>query len=213
MRRAFLRAAFACGALALAAMLGGAAAQAPAPAGAATSPFAGTGLRDALRRGGYVLFFRHTSTDFGQNDDGMTSFDDCTKQRNLTDKGRAEARAVGAEIARLGIPVGDVLASPYCRTLETARLIFGRATVSTDARGGPASDASDRYAGLRKLLSTPVTGGTNLAIVSHGNPFLAVAGPPYLAEGEVAIIEPRGANGFAIVAKITRDGWGALDKP
>ena len=58
-----------------------------------------------------------------------------------------------------------------------------------------------------------MTGGTNLAIVSHGNPFVAVAGPPYLAEGEVAIIEPRGGNGFAIVAKITRDGWGALDKP
>src|SRR5262245_7683536 len=30
---------------------------------------AGTALLAALRRGGYVLYFRHTSTDFGQNDD------------------------------------------------------------------------------------------------------------------------------------------------
>ncbi|HET9045458.1 MAG TPA: histidine phosphatase family protein, partial [Casimicrobiaceae bacterium] len=160
------------------------------------------------------LYFRHTSTDFGQNDDTMTSFDDCTKQRNLTDKGRTEARAIGAEIARLKIPVGDVLASPYCRTLETARLMFGRATPSPDVRGGPSSPSSpDRYDGLRKLLSTPVAGNTNRVIASHGNPFYAVAGPPYLAEGEVAIIEPRGTEGFRIVAKITRDGWDALDKP
>ncbi|MET0204489.1 MAG: histidine phosphatase family protein [Casimicrobiaceae bacterium] len=213
MRRAFVRAALACVAIALATPFSSAAAQAPAAVAAQSPPLSGIALRDALRRGGFVLYVRHTSTDFGQNDDGMTSFDDCTKQRNLTDKGRAEARAIGAAVARLKIPVGEVLASPYCRTLETGRLIFGRATPSMDARGGPATPAApDRYTGLRKLLSTPVGGGTNLAISSHGNPFYAVAGPPYLAEGEVAIIEPLGASGFRIVAKITRDGWDALDK-
>ena len=210
-RRAFIRAALACGALALAATLGGAAgAQAPAPA-AIAPPLAGTALRDALQRGGYVLYFRHTSTDFGQNDDGMTSFDDCTKQRNLTDAGRAEARAIGAAIARLKIPVGEVLASPYCRTLETGRLIFGHATATQAVRGGPAvPDDPDRYSALKKLLSTPVTAGVNLVIASHGNPFRAVTGTSYLAEGEAAVIEPLGAQGFRIVARITKDGWASL---
>ena len=45
----------------------------------------GPALVSALRAGGFVLYLRHTSTDFGQNDDGMTTFEDCTKQRNLTD--------------------------------------------------------------------------------------------------------------------------------
>jgi hypothetical protein len=212
-RRALLRAVLAYSALALAATPSHVAAQ-PSTATVASSPvLAGAALRDALRRGGYVLYFRHTSTDFGQNDDGMTSFDDCSKQRNLTDKGRAEARAIGAVIARLKIPVGDVLASPYCRTLETARLLFGHVTMSMDVRGGPATPPTpDRYDALRKLLSTRLAGPTNLAIVSHGNPFYAVAGPPYLAEGEVAIVEPRGAEGFHIVAKITRDAWDSLDR-
>jgi len=210
MWRAIVRAALAGCAVALL-PLPDVAAQAPATAAAAPPVLAGSALRDALRRGGFVLYFRHTSTDFGQNDDNMTSFDDCAKQRNLTDKGRAEARAIGVAIARLNIPVGDVLASPYCRTLETARLIFGRATASMDVRGGPSTPTSpDRYDGLRKLLSTPVAGNTNRAIASHGNPFYAVAGPPYLAEGEVAVIEPRGAEGFRIVAKVTKDGWEAL---
>jgi phosphohistidine phosphatase SixA len=206
-RVALLAVAFAC---ACAAAFPAAYAQSNAPA--ATAPaLAGDALVAALKRGGYVLYLRHTSTDFGQNDDGMTSFDDCAKQRNLTDKGRVEARAIGAAIKRLQVPVGDVLASPYCRTLETARLVFGHATPSMDVRGGPATPPdAERYASLRKLLSVPVARGTNVAIVSHGNPFYAVAGPPYLAEGEIAVIEPRGADGFRIVAKVTKDGWDAL---
>ncbi|HEX2333742.1 MAG TPA: histidine phosphatase family protein, partial [Burkholderiales bacterium] len=74
-----------------------------------------------LREGGYVLYFRHTSTDFSQNDSRMTSFEDCASQRNLTDRGRDEARAIGEHVRRLKIPVGEVLASPFCRTMETAR--------------------------------------------------------------------------------------------
>ena len=178
----------------------------PSPKDALSGP----ALVNVLRRGGYVIYFRHTSTDFGQNDEGMTSFEDCKKQRNLTDQGRAEARAIGAAIAQLHIPIGEVLASPFCRTIETARLIFGRATPSLAVRGGPATNDGDRYADLRRLLSTPVPRGVDVAIASHGNPFRAVAGTPYLAEGEAAVIEPRGSEGFRIVARITKDGWNAL---
>ena len=35
----------------------------------------------------------------------MTSYEDCATQRNLTDAGRAEARAIGAALRELGIPV------------------------------------------------------------------------------------------------------------
>ena len=168
----------------------------------------------ALREGGLVIYFRHTSTDFGQNDEQMTGFEDCSHQRNLTDAGRAEARRIGADIAHLKIPVGEVMASPFCRTMETARLIFGRAEANSDVRGGPARPESlERYAALRNLLSTPVPRGTDLVIVSHGNPFAAVAGTPYLAEGEAAVMRPLGAQGFAIVARIRKDEWQALAPP
>src|SRR5688572_20285621 len=91
-----------------------------------------------LRAGGYVLYFRHASTDFSQNDRTMKSYEDCASQRNLTDKGRGEARAIGAHVKRLGVPIGEVYASPFCRTMETARLAFGKATATQDVRGGPA---------------------------------------------------------------------------
>lgn len=163
-----------------------------------------------LRQGGYVLYFRHAATDFSQNDEKMKRYEDCTDQRNLIDKGRADARAAGAAIRELKVPVGRVLASPFCRTVETAQLIFGRAEKMTEVRGGPAVPAgSDRYAELRKILSTPVGTGANLVVVSHGNPFYSVAGAPYLAEGEAAVVKPLGQD-FRIVARIRVDRWAAL---
>src|SRR5438094_9696492 len=123
-----------------------------------------------LREGGYVLFMRHTSTDFSQNDSRMTSYEDCANQRNLTDKGRAEARDIGAHVKRLGIPIGEVLASPFCRTMETARLAFGTAKAMNEVRGGPARpEDPTRYDELKKLLSSPVPKGVNRVISSHGN--------------------------------------------
>ncbi len=160
----------------------------------------------ALREGGYVLFLRHASTDFSQDDSRMTSFEDCAAQRNLTDQGRAEARALGEHIRRLKIPIGEVLASPFCRTMETARLAFGRARATNEVRGGPASDSA-RYGALKKLLSSKVPNNENLVISSHGNPFHAVAGPPYLAEGEIAVVRPEGGERFSVVARIRLTDW------
>jgi len=164
-----------------------------------------------LREGGFVLYLRHTSTDFSQNDAAMKSYEDCANQRNLTDKGRAEARELGAQVKRLGIPIGEVLASPFCRTMETARLAFGKARAMNEVRGGPARpDDPARYDELKKLLSSPVAKGENRVISSHGNPFHAVAGPPYLAEGEIAVVRPEGAMRFTIVARIRLQDWPEL---
>jgi phosphohistidine phosphatase SixA len=163
-----------------------------------------------LRKGGYVLYFRHTSTDFSQNDKRMKDYDDCANQRNLTDKGRAEARAVGAAVRVLGLAFERVLASPFCRTVETAQLVFGRAEKMQEVRGGPAAPANpERYASLRKILATPVRPGANLAVVSHGNPFVNLAGPPYLAEGEAAVIRAI-PDDFQIMARIRVEDWDGL---
>src|SRR5262245_43304292 len=167
-------------------------------------------LVDQLRSGGYVLYLRHASTDMSQNDAAMKNYADCANQRNLTDKGREEARAIGEHIKRLKIPIGTVLASPFCRTLETARLAFGKAQPSLEVRGGPARpDDPTRYAALRKLLSGDVPKRENLVISSHANPFYAVAGPPYLAEGEIAVVKPQG-DSFTIVARVRVEDWQAL---
>src|SRR5215510_1761675 len=184
----------------------------PAPGRSAVpaKPVAGQALLAELRKGGYVIYFRHTSTDFSRDDRLSKSDDDCGNQRPLTDKGRSEAREIGAAFRELKIPVAQVFASPRCRTMETAMLAFGKAEKSSEARAGPASPGNeDRYAPLRAVLSTPVKTGGNVAIASHGNPFIAVAGAPYLAEGEAAVIRPLG-NDFEIVGRVRHDAWRGL---
>ena len=155
-----------------------------------------------------MLYIRHTSTDFSKNDAGMTSYEDCATQRNLTDKGRDEARAIAGHFRRLGIPIGKVYASPFCRTVETATLAFGKAEKTNEARGGPLrSDDPKRYDALRILLAGAPAKGTNNVISSHGNPFYAVFGAPYLAEGEIAVIRPEGTS---LMGKIKLEDWPAL---
>lgn len=162
-------------------------------------------LLDRLREGGYVLYLRHASTDMSRNDAGMKSYEDCASQRELTDKGRDEARAIGAHFRRLRIPVGEVLASPFCRTMDTARLAFGRAQATSEVRGGPVQ--ASRYEALKRLLSTPVPKGENRVISSHGNPFYALAGAPYLAEGEMAVVRPADVPNFTVVGRIRIEDW------
>ncbi|HET6492540.1 MAG TPA: hypothetical protein VFG44_06160 [Burkholderiales bacterium] len=96
--------------------------------------------------------------------------------------------------------------------VETALRAFGRAEKSAAVRGGPTHPQQpDRYAALRQLLATRVKPGANLVISSHGNPFYAVAGKPYLAEGEGAVVRPLGAD-FEVIARIRVDDWQALGK-
>lgn len=170
----------------------------------------GADLVRALRAGGLTLYFRHTATDFSRSDANMTRYEDCDSQRVLSDEGRRQAAAIGAHVRALGLPIGEVLASPFCRTMETGRLMFGRATKSTDVRGYSGTNAaSPDYAPLAKLLGTAPAPGTLRAITSHGNPFRAVAGPPHLAEGEAAVLKAAG-RGWVVVARIRAEEWEAL---
>ncbi len=174
-------------------------------------PLAPAELLAQLRKGGHVLYFRHTATDMSRDDTRATGDEDCDHQRPLTDAGRAQARDIGAAFKALDIPVSRVLASPRCRTRETAMLAFGKAENSSAARAGPAAPGSeDRYAPLRALLSTPLGEPGNVLVVSHGNPFYAVAGAPYLAEGEAAVIRPLGKD-FEVIGRVRWDAWRTLE--
>lgn len=184
----------------------------PAPGRSATpaQELKPTALFGELRRGGYTIYIRHTATDFSRDDVKSRSDDDCANQRPLTDQGRDEARRIGADIRKLGLPIGDVLASPRCRTVEVAKLAFGHYKIAPEARGGIISkEPITRYDGLRALFDKGPAKNKNTVIVSHGNPFYATAGAPYLGEGEAAVIKPLG-NDFEVIARVRWDGWGAL---
>ncbi|MTI43033.1 histidine phosphatase family protein [Roseibium hamelinense] len=76
----------------------------------------------ALEEGGIVLF-RHALAP-GTGDPSNFEIGNCSTQRNLNDRGRAESRAIGAEFRERGVEVGQVLTSQWCRCRETAELAF-----------------------------------------------------------------------------------------
>jgi phosphohistidine phosphatase SixA len=53
---------------------------------------------------------------------------DCSVQRNLSQKGRKEVKLIGQAFHARSIPVAKVLSSRFCRTQETAKLAFGQVT-------------------------------------------------------------------------------------
>ena len=175
----------------------------------------GRALVDALRAGGYNIYFRHAATDWGQDDRVRTAGDwtscDPAKMRQLSKAGRAAARRVGDAIRALGIPVAKVLSSEYCRGSETAELMdLGPVTKTRDVMnlrvadyvGGP--EAVIRRA--QRLLAQPPPEGTNLVIVGHGNLMLAATGA-YAGEGGSGIYAPRAGGGFEMVARLSAEDW------
>jgi phosphohistidine phosphatase SixA len=134
------------------------------PAAPAPPPLVGE-----LRQGGHVLVLRHALTD--TRIEQQESLRSCALQRNLSTAGREQSRAIGAAIRELGIPIGDVRASPMCRTRDTAQLAFGRASLDrrlvTSGMIGTPADDERRARILRELVSRAPPGGANTVLVTH----------------------------------------------
>jgi phosphohistidine phosphatase SixA len=175
---------------------------------------AGPELIAALREGGYVIFLRHTATDQSVGDSDDQRLADCTRQRNLNEQGRAQARAIGDAMRALGLPLATPLSSRYCRTLETARLLgLGEPAVDDSLTGfNIAPDRVERKRrneGLRALLSAPPPQGQNLLLVSHQYNLGDVTGLES-KEGDALVFQPGGPAGFRLVARISAGGWQEL---
>src|SRR3984893_10960873 len=70
-------------------------------------------LLPELKKGGYVLFIRHPRTNPDQADTDPLNLDNIEAQRQLSDEGRKEARAMGESFRALQIPVEKVISSKF----------------------------------------------------------------------------------------------------
>ena len=184
----------------------------------ATPELSRKALVQALREGGFTIYFRHEATNWSQSDHIQKTDDwlscDGDEVRQLSAAGRQSATATGEAIRALGVPVGRVLASPYCRTVETARLMnLGEVEPSTDVINLRVADyfggRSAVVATARALLAQAPKGGTNTVVVAHGNVAQA-ATPVYPAEGEGVVFEADGGDGFRLIGRLQPAEWQAL---
>ena len=156
-----------------------------------------------LKGGGHVVLMRHAITTPGVGDPPGMSLDDCATQRNLTADGRAHARRVGDEFRSRGIAVDRVVASPWCRCVETARLAFGTAETSPALGNlfGRAENSSRQVREMRALIAE-ARGTGNVVLVSHGSTISALTGES-LGTAEMVVVTPQAAGGFAVRGRLS----------
>lgn len=85
-------------------------------------PVHATGDLRLLSRPGAVAILRHAIAP-GTGDPREFALGDCATQRNLDERGREQARQIGAALRERGIVVDRVLTSEWCRASETAELL------------------------------------------------------------------------------------------
>ncbi len=156
----------------------------------------------ALKSGGHVLIVRHAQTVPGIGDPPGFRVDDCATQRNLSEAGRAQSKAMGEQLAAAGVRVDEALSSAWCRCLDTARLAFGRATPYEPANSFFESRATEprQTAALRERVRAWQGSGT-LALVTHQVNITALTGE-VPAMGEALVLAPGGPAGFTVVGRI-----------
>ena len=160
-----------------------------------------------LRKGGYTIMWRHTATDRSvQEPMGYTNLPRF-QQRNLTDQGVADAKAVGVLFKSRGIPIGDVLSSPMFRTRETAEYAFGRVEAMPLLRQLEPSPEQ------RRLIAAQPAVGTNRVIVTHHFVIernLPGIQPGQIAEGEAAVVRATGDESVRLVGIFKMADWRRL---
>jgi phosphohistidine phosphatase SixA len=75
-----------------------------------------------LKKPGYVVLLRHSNAPGSQTESDDMNFKDCSIQRNLDADGKAQAARVGDAFRKHGITKLQLIASQYCRAIDTAKL-------------------------------------------------------------------------------------------
>ena len=177
-------------------------------------------LLDLLRNGGYVLYTRHGEATVGV-DQPYLNFQYCFTQRNLSETGRRQAIYYGEILRILQIPISyPILASPFCRTIETAQLAFGWANVQINPfwvevynlSGSISTSEQKRILdSLRSKLETKPLQGTNEVIIAHSFP--DGIGLGQIPDMGTVIVKPMGqGNGFEIVNRLSLEDLADLPR-
>ena len=174
---------------------------------------------EVLRKGGYTLFFRHTQSDWrtaaalpvaiAVKSDAKPEL--CAGERQLSDEGRADARALGLAVKSLNLTISEIASANLCRMQETAKIAFGAAKTVPDLapRPGVALSLSAQAAAVERLTRTPLADHAIRIIVGDYEVAQALYGVT-LAEGDAVVLKS-GADGKPEpVARIRLADWRAL---
>lgn len=142
----------------------------------------------ALVSGSHVALVRHGSAPPGYGDPPGFKIDDCATQRNMDERGRTQAKALGEAFRQHGVPVQKILSSPWCRCLETARLL-DLGPVESVMVVASSERSPERLVVLKQMMADWRGPGT-LVVVTHAFTVRALVGI-MPEQAETVIVRPK----------------------
>jgi phosphohistidine phosphatase SixA len=155
----------------------------------------------ALRDGGHVVLLRHAMTG-GSGEPANFDLEKCNTQRNLSQRGKQQARKIGALFGARAAPVERVQSSRYCRCLDTARIAF-EAEPEPFATLDPLSDDEAEKAKQKAAILDEIraySGSDLLVMVTHLENIQELTGTSP-REGEAVIVQPQG-DGLKVLGRV-----------
>ena len=156
---------------------------------------------DALRSGNVVALMRHTDAPGGLGDPEGFKLEDCATQRNLSTLGRTKAALVGFAFRNRDIKPARILSSPWCRCIDTARLMeVGPVEVETYF-GNPVTwaDRREELVRVSRSMVNAWRGPGFMLVVTHGALIAALTGNNP-SEGEIVVVD----NSLKTIGRIPR---------
>lgn len=155
----------------------------------------------ALRDGGHVVLLRHAMTS-GTSEPANFDIEKCNTQRNLSERGKQQARKIGALFGARAAPIERVQSSRYCRCLDTARIAFEaepEAFAALDPITGDEAAKTKQKAAIMDEIRA-YSGSDLLVMVTHLENIMELTGVSP-REGEAVIVEPQG-DGLRVLGRV-----------
>lgn len=160
-------------------------------------------LNPPIPTSGHVLMIRHALAP-GTGDPAHFRIGDCSTQRNLDERGRAQARRIGRWLREHGVDSAGVFSSQWCRCRETAELLDLGAVAELPALNSFFERPQDRapnLAALRSFLENQPTNGELTILVTHHVTIAAITGQS-VSSGQGVILRLLDGGTFEVVGRL-----------
>jgi len=160
-------------------------------------------LIEQMKAGGHILMVRHAIAP-GSGDPENFKIGDCSTQRNLDDRGRSQARAIGEWLRSNGIEKARMFSSQWCRCQETANLINLGPVVQLPALNSFYERPQDREPNLKALrifLSKQTSQEELLILVTHFVTISEITGEA-VSSGEGVVLRLKEKGGFEVAGRL-----------
>jgi phosphohistidine phosphatase SixA len=161
---------------------------------------------ERMKTGGHILMIRHALAP-GYGDPANFQIGDCSTQRNLDDRGREQATAIGKMLRSKGIASARVYSSQWCRCYETAELLALGPVAELPALNSFFELTQNRephLKALRKFIAKQPPDGELVILVTHFVTVSAIAGEG-VSSGEGVLIKLNRNAPYEVVGRVNFD--------